>query len=309
MSIFGASKTDLDKKFPDQPFGTCHELAEHPLFSVSALAELAGGLDRDRVEFCSCDMDRSQDPDNVASIDLAPAEIVRQIETCGAWMVLKRVESDPRYMALMQDYFLDVAKSLGKSSLEEAGFEDLQGFIFVSSPNSTTPFHVDHEENLFIHLAGDKTMHIFDNRDYEFASDADMEAYPGQHRNLTFDDAYQTSADSYRLAPGEGVFVPFTWPHWVETGDKPAISMQMTWKSPTVQRMNKLLFVNAWLRRRGLPQARPGSRPWLDGGKVAAYTMARAIVEPLRRSERSRRLLRGLFFGRRANYYYGEPTT
>ena len=34
----------------------------------------------------------------------------------------------------------------------------------------------------------------------------------------------------------------------------------------------------------------------------------RAILDPLRKSERLRRVLRGLIYGRKANYYYDYET-
>ena len=309
MTLFAADAAQMRDRFPDRPFKTSHGLAGHPLLSLDALANLAGTLDRDRVEFCGNDVKPNQDPVAVTAIDLAPAEIVRQIETCGAWMVLKQVQTDPRYRALLNAYLLDVAKCAGKTSLKEAGFEDIQGFIFVASAQSVTPFHVDHEENMFAHLAGDKTMHIFDNGDHRFVDEADLEPHPGKHRNLRFQERFQGEAQSFRFKPGEGVFVPYLWPHWVETGSQPTISMQISWKSPAVQRLNNLRFVNGMLRRMGWPQRPPGTNPHLDGLKAAAYKTARAAIDPLRKSEWSRRLLRGLLFGKSANYYYEDAET
>ena len=81
--------------FPEEPTRYSHELADHPLLSLTALAELARRLDGDRVEYNAGDVTPGQDPESVRAIDLEPDEVVRQIETCGAWMVLKNVESRP----------------------------------------------------------------------------------------------------------------------------------------------------------------------------------------------------------------------
>jgi hypothetical protein len=89
----------------------------------------------------------------------------------------------------------------------------------------------------------------------------------------------------------------------VRTGESYSISMAMTWKSPAIRRSNKVLFMNGLLRKWGFPQKPLGTSPALDGLKAAAYTALRAPIEPLRRSERLRNLLRGALFGRNANYY------
>jgi len=179
------------------------------------------------------------------------------------------------------------------------------GFIFVSSANGVTPFHIDYEENFFVHLHGEKFMHVFDNRDRSLVSEQDLETFPGKHRNHEYREDFERKATVNRFEPGEGVFLPYTWPHWVRTGPEWTISMAITWKSPQDLRMNQLYFANAVLRKMGLPQPAPGRRPRLDAMKIAAFSAAQAVVRPLRRSEGMRRTLRALFFGKKANYYYG----
>ena len=41
----------------------------------------------------------------------------------------------------------------------------LEGFIFVSSPGSVTPYHIDPERNFLLQVRGNKTMHMFDGSD------------------------------------------------------------------------------------------------------------------------------------------------
>ena len=60
------------------------------------------------------------------------------------------------------------------------------------------------------------------------------------------------------------------------------------------------------LRHFGLPQRAPGVSPAMDGIKVAAHDAMRAVIDPLRKSEGMRRLLRGAIYGKKANYYYGK---
>ena len=80
-------------------------------------------------------------------------------------MVLKRVERDPAYAALLREMLDDVARGAGFADCDEAGFYDLQGFIFVTSPRAETPFHYDPEENKFVQIRGRKAFHQYDNRD------------------------------------------------------------------------------------------------------------------------------------------------
>jgi len=294
------------RTFPGAPFRIRHHLAGHPLLTLDALAKLATTLDRDRLEYNSGRLRPNQKPDEVPGIDLAPDAVVRQIETAGAWMVLKNVETVPEYAALIRSALADAAAALGAKDADDAGMTDFQGFIFVTSANGVTPFHLDYEENFFVHLHGEKFMHVFDNRDRSLVSEADLEISPGKHRNLPYREDFESHATVFRFEPGDGLFLPYTWPHWVRTGADWTISMAITWKSPADIRMNRLYFANAFLRKLGLPQPVPGRWKILDGAKIAAMASARAIVDPLRRSEAMRRRLRALFFGKGANYYYRQ---
>src|SRR5258708_3582393 len=145
--------------FPHAPFRTRHNLADHPLLSLPALADLATRLDRDRLEYNSGSLQPDQRPDATPGINLAPDEVIRRIETAGAWMVLKNVETVPAYRSLIQGCLADAAGAISAADPRNLGMTDFQGFIFVSSANAVTPFHLDYEQNFFVHLHGEKFMH------------------------------------------------------------------------------------------------------------------------------------------------------
>src|SRR5260370_4142437 len=140
--VITAANDALRRDFPLKPFAIRHRLAGHPLLSLPRIAELASELPRDLIEYNSGKVAISQDPDAIPSVDLDPVEVVKRIETAGAWMVLKRVEHSPEYRGLLQDTLLSVAPPRGFNSLLDAGFEQVEGCLFVSSPQSTTPIRL-----------------------------------------------------------------------------------------------------------------------------------------------------------------------
>ena len=298
-----ADHQSLLHDFPLKPFAIRHQLSGQALLTLPALAELAAGMPRDLIEYNSGKVAISQNPDHVPSVDLDPVDIVRSIESAGAWMVLKHVETVPHYQRLLEDALLSVARARGFSSLEQAGFEQIEGFIFISSPHSTTPFHLDGEDNFFIQIHGDKTFAIYDNFDHSIASEDDIERAMTKHRNLVFEDNFEARGTKFQLADGDGCYVPYQWPHWVKTGGQHSISMAITWKTAAVRRKNDLYFFNSMLRGLGLPQQPPGVRPALDTAKLAFYRTGMAAVQPLRKSMTMRRILRRIALGKNANYY------
>ncbi|MBE0703377.1 MAG: cupin-like domain-containing protein [Afipia sp.] len=301
--VIMASNDSLNRDFPLKPFAIRHMLAGHPLLTLPRIAKLASDLPRDLIEYNSGAANISQDPDKVQSVNLDPVEVVNRIETAGAWMVLKRIEKSPEYRALLEDTLLSVARARGFNSLAEAGFSQIEGFLFVSSPNSTTPFHLDGEDNFFVQIHGDKTFAIFDNRDGAIADNAQVEYCTTKHRNVPYNDSFKPRGVEYHLVGGDGCYVPYQWPHWVKTAGSYSISMAVTWKTPEVRRLNDLHTFNSMLRGLGLPQAAPGQNPGLDAVKLAVFRTSRSIIEPLRKSETMRRVLRRIALGKNANYY------
>ncbi len=285
------------------PFQIRHGLQEHELFQLPRLIELGRTMPRDRIEYNAGDVPPGVKPEDVPSLDMGVEEVIAQIENCHAWMVIKNVEHDLQYRQLLEKFVGDLSAASG---LARDKFSDLQGFVFVSSAHSTTPFHFDAEENVLVQIRGEKFVHMFDNGDRALVSEEALEISPSKHRNQAYDENYETRATVFTLNAGDGVHIPYTHPHWVRTGSEYCISMAMTWKTPEVIRLNKIRLMNGTLRRFGMPQAEPGARPIVDAVKVFAHDAVRAIVDPLRKSEKVRTLLRGLIYGRKANYYLKE---
>src|ERR1700710_2470431 len=188
--VISAANQALRRDFPLKPFAIRHMLSGHPLLTLPRIAELAAELPRDLIEYNSGKVAISQDPDAIPSVDLDPVEVVQRIETAGAWMVLKRVENSPEYRKLLEDALLSVARARGFNSLSDAGFEQVEGFVFVSSPNSTTPFHLASEDNFFVHIHGEKFFTIFDNNDRGIVSGDEIERSMTKHRNLKYDERF-----------------------------------------------------------------------------------------------------------------------
>ena len=300
MTLVTIDDTTAKTKFLKEAFTLKHALAGHPLFTLPRLVELAQSMPGDRIEYNSGKLAIGVKLEDVPRIDKPPAEVIRSIEVDNAWMVLKRVESHPAYRSVLETFVREANLAAGRSA---GDFEDIQGFIFVSSAKATTPFHIDMEENILIQIHGDKFVRTFDNTDRALVSEEDMEIAPSKHRYIGYEDWFESRATLHTLKPGDALHMPYVIPHWVSTGSSYSISMAMTWKTPEVVRLNKIRTMNGTLRRFGLPQRPPGASPALDAAKVAAHDALRAVLDPLRKSERMRNLLRGLIYGKQANYY------
>jgi hypothetical protein len=298
-----AANQALRRDFPRKPFAIRHKLAGHPLLTLARIAQLAAELPRERIEYHSGTAAIGHDPDAAPRLDLTPVEVVKRIETAGAWMVLKGIENSPDYRDLLEDALVSVARARGFNGLLDAGFEQLEGCLLVSSPNATAPFQIAHEDNFIVQIHGEKSFTIFDNTDRGIASEHEIERAITMHRNLTYDESFAPHGAEFQLSAGDGCFVPYQWPHRVRTADSHSISLAITWKTREVRRRNDLYGFNAMLRGIGFPQRPPGRQPVRDALKLAFYRTVVTAIKPLRASLAMRRALRRIALGKRGDYY------
>lgn len=273
LEIERASAGDFDRR----PFTIRHRLAGHPLFALDRLLALARRLPEADTERHAGDVTVDAAPDQVPPTGLPLEETIRRIEECGAWVVLKYVEQDPEYGALMNRCLDEVADVYGAAL---RGASDRASFVFISSAKAVTPCHIDPENNFLLQIRGSKTIHIGDRA---LLPEKDLERYfTGGHRSIDMPANVASSAREFPLSAGDGVHVPVTAPHWVVNGDGVSVSFSITFLTPKSRRKAIVHKVNAHLRRTGVRPAPPGASELRDGFKVLGFETLRSARKLLR---------------------------
>lgn len=263
----------FSEQFNRQPFRIGHPLADHPLFDLSRLVELARVLPTDRVEYNAGDLPISQDPARTPRNGLSVEETIQRIENCRSWLVLKNVERDPDYHRLL-DSCLDQIET--RTRRIAPGMCQRQGFIFISSAGSVTPFHIDPENNFLLQVRGHKRVQLFDPRDRVVINEEQLEGFfTGAHRNLPYHDEHAERGEWFDLYPGDGLHFPVAAPHWVKNGAEVSISFSITFQTNDSRRRQSLHRLNKQLRRMGLRPSPVGARPWRDALKSALVDLGR----------------------------------
>jgi len=242
--------------FNRKPFLFRHHLSDHPLFKLTRLAELARTLPPSIVEYNAGTIPVSlPDWENTPYTGLSAEETVRRIEECGSWLVLKRAEAAPDCFNALNE-ILDEIEPLSEEV--EPGMCEREGAIFVTSPGSVTPYHMDHEINFLLQIRGGKTVSVFSASDREVLSELDLEKHfsgPAIHRNLPFHERYQERATVFELKAGYGLHIPTTDPHWIRNGDAVSISFSAAFKTRASLHRGAVYRLNGQLRRLGLTPA------------------------------------------------------
>ncbi|PCD03054.1 transcriptional regulator [Sphingomonas spermidinifaciens] len=271
------ARSTFDALYPETAGKLTHGLVGHKLFELESLVALAQRMRPVDVEQNLADLPIGVDPDAVRDNGLSFADTIRSIEENGSWMVLKFVEQDPAYKALMDEVLDEIAPLAAPST---GPMLKREAFIFVSSPKAVTPFHFDPEHNILLQLRGSKTMTVFDPADHDVVKPEAHEAFHrGAHRNLPFRDEIKDRGQPITIAPGEAIYVPVKAPHWVQNGPATSVSFSITWRSGWSYREQYAHNLNAMLRDVGLSPSAPKRYPAQNLAKSTAY---RAIAKARR---------------------------
>jgi hypothetical protein len=255
--------------FNRAPFLIRHHLADHPLFSLQRLIELANRLPEEKIKYNGADISIATGLYEGPRTGLSVRETIQQIEECRSWMVINNVELDPEYRQLL-DRCLDEVQLF--SDLMDPGMFQREGFIFISSPGSITPFHMDPEYNFLLQIRGEKQISIWGGKDRSVLSEITLEKYFSDvERQIAFKEEYQRKASIFELTPGTGLHFPVVAPHWVRNGDGVSVSLSVTFRTPASERRRIVYCANADLRRRGLNPRPPGASAFGDLAKFYAF--------------------------------------
>jgi len=261
-----------------------HALADHPLLQLDALVEL-GKRQQERK------LVRTHSADATAGTSFAEAPTLHpnakdavatlaDIAKAKAWMSLLNVQADPIYRRLIDEILDEVRPIVDR---RDPGMCYRAGWIFVSSPNTVTPFHMDHEHNFILQIRGKKRLYTWDPFDRQVVSERAQELFHDQHSRelVTWSEAWRARARVFELEPGLGGYMPSTTPHMVENGDGPSITISFTYYTDATRQRELLYRGNARLRRLGIDPLPVGASPDRDRVKhavLAGYTSARNLV-------------------------------
>jgi len=271
----GPARARFARAYPEVAHRLAHRLSDHPLLTVEALAALGEALPAASVEYNRGDVPLGVEG-KPAGNGLSIGETIRGIATTASWAVLKNVEQDPGYAALVEDLLAELRPRIEAAT---GKMLKIQGFVFVSSPQAVTPYHFDPEHNVLLQLRGSKTVTTFPAGDPAFAPDEVHESYHrGGARELAWDERFAKGGSSWPLAPGDALYIPVMAPHHVRNGSEVSISLSLTWRSDWSFAEADSRAFNGLLRRAGLKPRAPGRYPARNRGKAFAWRALNRVI-------------------------------
>lgn len=275
VPIIQTSSGAFREDFNRASFQFSHNLAGHPLFEIPRLVKLAEFL----IEFgpgnIRCQI--SNVPIESKWIDAPLKEQVQQqlpkfianINTSDSWLLLYHVQRDPEYQAILEQVIAELGALTGKSLQGEITWKD--AYIFIASPHSITPYHIDHESTCLFQIHGNRQATLFDAYDRTVVTDQELENfYIGDYGAANYREENRSKANVYSMTAGTGVHHPVCAPHCYQNGDSFSIAFGVHLGLRSFDLNARVYQVNHYLRKFGFQPTPPGKSALKDKLKTAA---------------------------------------
>jgi hypothetical protein len=253
--------------FARRSLAVTHNLSDHPLFTMEAMAELADRLPAQSVRREQADLALANSGFGYVDVGSGPpSETLLDIENSGVRMTLRDIQQDPAYAEIINDC-LDEVEGLVRD--REGGMTRRAGYLFISAPASTTPMHFDVEHSFLLQVRGVKHVSVASFADNPSMRHRELDRYlDGEECDF---EAMQAAAETTRLECGVGVYLPSYVPHWVETESGISVSFSIPFFTSYTERTEGVSRINQRLRRLHLSPRPPGESESVDKTKAAMF--------------------------------------
>ena len=257
-----------------------HRLAGHGLLEMAPLIELGR-----RLEAVGRVRTHSSDAYAGTAFNHAPmlypngksaAETLADVAQAKAWTSLLNVQADELYRTLVDEVLDDIRPQIDRV---DPGMVYRAGWIFVTSPRTITPFHMDKEHNFILQIEGTKRLYVWEPDDIEVLTEEARDLFHFDHSRdlVVWREEMRARAHVFDLEPGMGAYMPSTSPHLVENGDGPSITASFTYYTDATRRNARLHALHQRMRAWGMAPAPVNARPLLDALAYAGCRCADAV--------------------------------
>jgi hypothetical protein len=257
-------------RFDEGAFRLRHTLLGHPTLELGNLARVVLELPREDVFFSSGLVPKDTDFDRAHlehRTGLSLEATVGDLTRSDSYVMVRAPERHPSFHGLYRALLAQVeglmqAQGVGRRAV------DPMLYLFLASPNSVTPFHVDRYSTLLLQFRGTKEVQVSPAWDERVVSAQDLEAFAARSGvRVPYRPAFESAATRFTFGPGDALHIPFAAPHAVKNGPGDvSVSLSIIFQTEVTARHLRVMHLNHALRRRLAPL---GFRPTPANRSVA----------------------------------------
>jgi hypothetical protein len=276
-SLLHIDGSTFNEVFARRSIAVRHDLVDHPLFTLDAMAELADRLPPDAVRRERGNLPLVNRDGYVDVGEGPPSATIRDVERNGFRISLRDIQQDPQYSALINECLDEVERVLGE---REGGMRRRTGYLFITAPASNTPMHFDPEHSFLLQVRGVKHVSVA-----AFEDDGIRQRELDRYYDAADCDfpAMEEIAEDFRLDPGVGVYLPSFVPHWVTTEAGISVSFSIPFYTEFSERAESVNRINRRLRKMHLSPRGPGRSEPVDRVKAASFDLWGKLSEARRK--------------------------
>ncbi|MEQ1685703.1 MAG: cupin-like domain-containing protein [Burkholderiaceae bacterium] len=251
LSCFGSGVDS--QRLDREAFKFQHTLLGHPSLTLENLARVIPALPSDKVTYSQSLLKNGDDFERTFSKppkDRLIEEVIENIRISNSYIMVNSLELHSSFFDLRKQLIADVQALMQERGVGSVAL-DPRLFLFIASPNSVTPFHIDRYSTFLMQFRGSKQVCVFAPWDERVVSAENREAYvANRNTQLPWRAETDTLSTKFDFSPGEALHIPFVAGHHVRNGgDDVSISMSIIFNTRESMAWRGALNFNYRLRR------------------------------------------------------------
>ena len=253
-----------------------HKLMGHPALTLENLGNVIPALPKGQVMYSARQLSNGDDFEATFKKrpqDRSIEETIESIRSTDSYVMVRSPEAHASFAPLYRDLIHDVETAMQEFGVGAKALSPTL-FLFIASPNSVTPFHIDRYSTFLLQFRGSKHVTVFPPWDERVVTSPAREAYMAYaNTRLEWSQERELLGVAHSFAPGDALHIPFAAGHHVRNGaEDVSISMSIIFNTPETRDWLAALRWNHWVRTKfgAAPASVPGDKR-RDGAKSLAW--------------------------------------
>lgn len=242
------------RKLDVSPFKVRHSLLDAKALELEALTETLLRLPKSQVYYVNSILDKQDNFEATfqreRSRKTSLQGTLRDLQHSNSLIMANSPEVDSAFRPLYEEIMESVRELIGHQDRKKRILMPTL-YLFIASPNSVTPFHIDRYSTFLFQFRGSKKLYVAEPWDTRVVSDASREAYVSYaDTQLPWSEGREELFTCFDFNPGEAVHIPFVSGHFVKNGPEDvSISMSLIFNTEHTMMWRRALNFNHRARK------------------------------------------------------------
>lgn len=236
-----------------RPFKSRHSLLGDPALELETLTETLLRLPQNQVRYTTRRLDAGDNFEETFRKNNGNKSLestLRNMLSTDALIMVNSPEIDPIFQPIYEQIMGSVSELVAYRDAKRRILMPTL-YLFLASPNSVTPFHLDRYSTFLFQFRGTKEVYVGHPWDSRVVSNADCEAYVSYaNTQLPWCDERKQQLEHFHFQPGEALHIPFVSGHFVKNGPEDiSISLSVIFNTEQTMMWRRALNFNHRARR------------------------------------------------------------